>query len=169
MTCNQSKWTKNEIDYLLSNVGDGAHKIAKSLDRSYASVVQKAYVMRLSFTGRHLKKVAYTKRSRDTGDKKPWKTDLPPFHEVMLGLVPNAIHKNRRLWQKRRSIILKMHDYACYYCGDPANTVDHIKPRHLGGTDHTSNLVAACADCNFGWIQHIPWKDKYVQKRIQGA
>jgi len=163
------KWTKDEIDYLVQNVNLGANVIAKKLNRSYSSVAQKAFTLRLSFTGKELKNVAYTKRSRDQKDKKPWKSELPPFHEVMLGLFPNSIKTKRHLWFKRRLIILKIHDYACYYCGDPANTVDHIKPRHLGGTDHLHNLVAACNDCNFGWIQHIPWRTKYTAKRMQGV
>jgi 5-methylcytosine-specific restriction endonuclease McrA len=162
-------WSAAEIDYLSQNIEQGADTIAKTLNRSYSSVVQKAYIMRLSFTGRTLKNVAYTKRSRDSQNKAPWKSDLPPFHKVMLGLYPNAIHAKRKLWRRRRAIILKMHDDACYYCGDPANTVDHIKPRHLGGTDHINNLVAACVDCNSGWIQQISWRDKYYKKRLQGA
>ena len=169
MTTRGIKWTKHEIDFLMQNVHLGADAIAGKLNRSYPSVVQKAYILRLSFTGKQLKNVAYTKRSRDQQSKQPWKSDLPPFHEVMLGLFPNAIYTKRKLWRKRRQIILKMHDAACYYCGDPANTVDHIKPRHLGGTDHIQNLVAACRDCNYGWIQHIPWRDKYLKKRLQGV
>jgi hypothetical protein len=168
-------WDKNEIDYLVKNSADGSKQIAVALNRSEASVIQKAYVLRISFTGKKLKSsVAYTKRSRD-GGLKIWKSELPPFHHVMLGLWPNALDgsygkkPNRRLWRKRRAIVLKLHDECCYYCGDPANTVDHIKPRHLGGTDHISNLVAACSDCNSGWIQQIPWRDKHFKKRLQGV
>ena len=124
-------WSAYEIEYLSQNVKKGAYSIAKTLNRSYPSVVQKAYMMRLSFTGKTLKNVAYSKRSRDSQNKAPWKSDLPPFHEVMLGLYPDAIHVKRKLWRRRRAIILKMHDDACYYCGDPANTVDHIKIKEL--------------------------------------
>lgn len=34
-------------------------------------------------------------------------------------------------------------------CTVIATTVDHIIPKRLGGTDHPSNLRAACAPCNY--------------------
>jgi len=42
-----------------------------------------------------------------------------------------------------------MHDECCVYCGDEANSVDHIIPISKGGTDDLNNLVAACARCNY--------------------
>lgn len=36
----------------------------------------------------------------------------------------------------------------CAYCGAPADHVDHIDPIALGGTNHWSNLAAACGRCN---------------------
>jgi 5-methylcytosine-specific restriction endonuclease McrA len=59
-----------------------------------------------------------------------------------------------------------MHDYCCAYCGDEANTVDHIIPINKGGTDHPLNLVAACARCNYGFgdkIKHLEMKITYTQ------
>jgi hypothetical protein len=35
----------------------------------------------------------------------------------------------------------------CYWCGDPATTVDHLRPVAHGGR-HRGNLVACCAPCN---------------------
>ena len=41
---------------------------------------------------------------------------------------------------------------ACHWCGtwEPwrVMTVDHVQPLGLGGSKGTSNLVAACWDCN---------------------
>ena len=37
---------------------------------------------------------------------------------------------------------------ACYICGAYATTVDHVKPRVEGGSDHPSNLEPCCAPCN---------------------
>jgi hypothetical protein len=37
---------------------------------------------------------------------------------------------------------------SCVYCGDPAQTLDHIVPRSKGGPDEPSNLVPACRRCN---------------------
>lgn len=38
--------------------------------------------------------------------------------------------------------------YSCAYCGDYAETVDHIIPQHKGGPNTWMNLVAACTLCN---------------------
>lgn len=53
--------------------------------------------------------------------------------------------------------LLRAQRGACALCGelmtldrdDPRRaTVDHIKPRALGGTDRPDNLQAACWECN---------------------
>lgn len=45
-------------------------------------------------------------------------------------------------------------NFACVYCGrkapDVQLAVDHLVPRAAGGTDHSSNLVTACFECNAG-------------------
>ena len=40
--------------------------------------------------------------------------------------------------------------YACQYCGRQSNdlTLDHVVPRHRGGTHTWDNLVTACKACN---------------------
>lgn len=89
---------------------------------------------------------------------------LPVFHPVMLGIYPSSQYKNgsSNRWRKRRAIILKMHDYCCAYCGDEANTVDHIIPSSRGGTDDPMNLVAACNLCNYGFRD----RDKHIEFKI---
>ena len=89
---------------------------------------------------------------------------LPVFHPVILGIYPVAkyTHGSSNRWRKRRAIILKMHDYCCVYCGDDANTVDHVIPTSRGGTDDPMNLVAACNSCNFG----LGNRDKHIQFKI---
>lgn len=37
---------------------------------------------------------------------------------------------------------------ACHYCGELADTVDHVIPRLFGGTDDPGNRVPACTSCN---------------------
>lgn len=42
-------------------------------------------------------------------------------------------------WKRSRS---------CTYCNGPCETVDHIVPLVLGGTNHEGNLTPACRGCN---------------------
>ena len=48
--------------------------------------------------------------------------------------------------------ILRRDKYICQYCSIELNetnaTVDHIIPRHRGGSNSWVNMVAACRDCN---------------------
>ena len=52
-----------------------------------------------------------------------------------------------RQWRSIRVRVLRRDRYTCQYCGDPANTVDHVKPRSHGGGDELTNLVACCVRC----------------------
>jgi len=53
-----------------------------------------------------------------------------------------------KLWKRIRLVVLMRDGYRCYICGEHANTVDHIVPRIMGGTEHLSNLAACCAKHN---------------------
>jgi 5-methylcytosine-specific restriction endonuclease McrA len=63
-----------------------------------------------------------------------------------------------------RRAVLDRDRHACAYCGNKADTIDHIRPRSRGGTHVWTNVVAACARCNhrkgdrllaeIGW--HLP-------------
>lgn len=59
----------------------------------------------------------------------------------------NREYKNKQ-YQANRLRVLKRDDYCCYYCGSPANTVDHLVPLSKGGTHEEHNLVACCTRCN---------------------
>ena len=53
-----------------------------------------------------------------------------------------------RQWTKIKQRILRRDQFICQYCGQEADTVDHVVPRRLGGLDNDENLVAACRRCN---------------------
>lgn len=56
-----------------------------------------------------------------------------------------------RPWRRLRLLILERDGYVCGICGRPgANTVDHVRPRCHGGSNHPGNLRAAHAQCNYG-------------------
>ena len=53
-----------------------------------------------------------------------------------------------RQWTKIKQRILRRDGFICQYCGQEANTVDHVIPRRLNGNDSDDNLVASCRRCN---------------------
>jgi 5-methylcytosine-specific restriction endonuclease McrA len=64
-----------------------------------------------------------------------------------------------------RRAVLARDRQRCAYCGEHADTVDHIVPRSRGGRHDWSNVVAACRRCNatkdnlllaeLGWELHV--------------
>jgi len=58
-------------------------------------------------------------------------------------LVPKKVTKHRF-----RKQIFEAWDHHCAYCGDPADTLDHVVPRVKGGLTIKQNLVACCRSCN---------------------
>jgi 5-methylcytosine-specific restriction endonuclease McrA len=52
-------------------------------------------------------------------------------------------------WQQLRLLILARDQWICRWCGAPADTVDHLEPKALGGSDSPANRVAACGPCNY--------------------
>jgi hypothetical protein len=151
-------WSEDEIAYLLEKYKDqSAKEIATALGRPYAGVVQKLYKYRLSTTGRQLREIVINPKIQVQVEF----CNLPVFHPVMVGIYPNREYQGgAHVWKKRRLIVLKMHDWCCIYCGDYADTVDHVIPVEKGGLDLLNNLVAACQHCNSKWgtkTKHIKW------------
>ena len=87
-----------------------------------------------------------------------------------LGITSHAVYQRRsklgvKFWKETKPIkgstskwprslkyvkrwVLIRDNHICAYCGEPGNQVDHVIPRHLGGSDFPSNLVASCFRCN---------------------
>ena len=160
-------WTQEELNWLLANYRNGdVSWMAQQLNRSYRGVAQKLYKYRLSSTGRNLKEICVNPKVQNKEPQEPNICKLPVFHPVMVGIYPvrgghyGELTGSKWLWRQRRSIILKMHDYCCVYCGDEANSVDHVIPVEKGGMDNIENLVAACLTCNSSLgtsTKHILW------------
>lgn len=63
-----------------------------------------------------------------------------------------------------RRAVLDRDGHECVYCGQRADTIDHVRPRSRGGLHTWTNVVGACARCNhrkgdrllaeIGW--HLP-------------
>ena len=155
-----SKWTEAEIEWLKANNTKGMEYLVKGLNKSYSAIAQKLFRLRLSSMPSKQLKELDNKRIHV---KTEW-CNLPTFHPVMLGIYPVSRFGNgsTNRWRERRALILKMHDYCCAYCGDDANTVDHVIPINNGGTDDPLNLVACCSRCNTAFRD----RDKHIEMRI---
>jgi chemotaxis regulatin CheY-phosphate phosphatase CheZ len=80
-------------------------------------------------------------------------------------LIPKRSAKHRF-----RQQIFDAWQHQCAYCGDAADTLDHVKPRHKGGATVTTNLVPACRPCNRKkgseeWQQWFNQQDSYLLDR----
>ncbi len=62
----------------------------------------------------------------------------------------NMVHRPHIRVKLSRREIFRRDNYTCQYCGKHTLdlTVDHVLPRHLGGEQTWTNVVAACSMCN---------------------
>lgn len=60
------------------------------------------------------------------------------------------VHRPRPRVKLTRREVFRRDNYTCQYCGrrDVTLTLDHVVPRHMGGRQVWSNVVAACPSCN---------------------
>ena len=78
-----------------------------------------------------------------------------------------------------RLAVLRRDRHRCGYCGEPAETIDHIVPRSRGGATSWTNLVAACRPHNaekgdrllheLGWsLRSTPIAPSATQRFLRG-
>lgn len=73
-----------------------------------------------------------------------------------------------------RQSIFEAWGHRCAYCGDPAQSLDHIWPRARGGSTVRANLAPACLPCNrrkghsevFSWWQQQHHWTPAAQERL---
>jgi 5-methylcytosine-specific restriction endonuclease McrA len=54
----------------------------------------------------------------------------------------------RRAVPVTRRAVFGRDGHICQYCGGPAESLDHVKPRSKGGDHSWENVVACCRSCN---------------------
>lgn len=91
------------------------------------------------------------KWSETSDDPRWYGSDAPEWRKlvgvpVKIDPVPGSAEGKNYPWLYRK--VLEAAEYSCHYCGESANTVDHVVPKVNGGLDEPSNLVAACISCN---------------------
>jgi 5-methylcytosine-specific restriction endonuclease McrA len=55
----------------------------------------------------------------------------------------------------RRAVFIRDR-HTCQYCGERAESIDHIMPRSRGGEHAWENVVAACRRCNTRKMNRLP-------------
>ena len=71
-------------------------------------------------------------------------------------LRPSVIRLNYMIGRPRPHVrlskqeVFRRDNYTCQYCGKQCRelTIDHVRPRHLGGQHRWDNLASACPACN---------------------
>jgi 5-methylcytosine-specific restriction endonuclease McrA len=71
---------------------------------------------------------------------------LPEPSVVRLSTYVKVPHLTR-VAVSRRSVFARDNG-TCQYCGDVAESIDHVVPRSKGGPHAWENVVAACKSCN---------------------
>lgn len=67
---------------------------------------------------------------------------------------PDDLLSNLRCLQSARAkklfrqSIFESWDHKCCFCGREATTLDHLRPKSLGGSSFRGNLAACCRRCN---------------------
>ena len=58
--------------------------------------------------------------------------------------------------------------HTCQYCGTSSRdlTIDHIVPRHRGGSHEWENLVAACRVCNHRKGSRLPYEASMYPRNV---
>ena len=85
---------------------------------------------------------------------------LPTSEHYLQNLIAMKSSDAHRLWRKA---IKEANNYECIYCGESHYehnlTIDHVRPRTMGGANTTSNCVPACKSCNQskGSMNWVDW------------
>lgn len=69
-----------------------------------------------------------------------------PYVLTLKNYVNKSVYATTAKFSKRG--VLVRDNFTCAYCGNYADTIDHVIPRKDGGLSTYDNCVAACKSCN---------------------
>jgi len=72
---------------------------------------------------------------------------MPAPSVIRLNKYVRVPYSTRKIALNRKNLC-ERDDWTCAYCGSYGDTIDHVVPRFLGGTNTWDNVVAACKKCN---------------------
>ena len=132
-------YSKTEIMFIRDNSHKGIDwLVANMYNRSAASITNRSWRSRISIRkGGPSMTVISIKRREETTKKHRW-----AIHGW-------AIFPKKLGYKTIRKMVMERDNYTCVYCGSPAEEVDHIVPKQIGGHDYPTNLAAACKKCNY--------------------
>lgn len=71
------------------------------------------------------------------------------------------VPRERAVAVNRRTVFAR-DGQRCQYCGQAAESIDHVMPRSRGGTHTWDNVVAACRRCNTHKEDRLPHEVGFV-------
>ena len=74
----------------------------------------------------------------------------------------------RRCTLSRRAVFAR-DEHRCQYCGEHADSIDHVMPRSRGGEHIWENVAAACRPCNLAKRDRTPDEANMRLARIPRA
>ncbi len=90
----------------------------------------------------------------DQGVMRSESLEIPYPAVVRLNYMVHA--PRRREAALSRKAVFARDEYRCQYCGNRADSIDHVVPRSRGGRDVWDNLAAACRRCNINKRDRTP-------------
>ena len=124
---NDNPYRETELQFIEKHATKGPDWIAARLNRTRNSIVNRAWRSQISL------KMPGKPNGRNIGG---WLKNRP------------CIYPKKPSYKFARKYVMQKDNYRCVYCGNPAQEIDHVIPRHLGGSNMPSNLAAACTKCN---------------------
>jgi len=115
----------------------------KISDRLYLSQVD----VKTPTPGVYKRGTSYRVLTRPDGKRKVMHR-FSTYEEAVAFKATTPSYQRRGVGSVKSADVAHLRRDPCSYCGGESEAIDHIEPRAGGGTNHWSNLTAACDSCN---------------------